>query len=198
MIRLIAFFIVFGVAAAAQSLPERYMVSGVAHDDVLNIRTEPRASSEKVGELGPFFRNVEVQRVLNGWGFIGAGETSGWVSMRYLSPNPFPENEVPRPMVCSGTEPYWTFAMYPHGAQYTALALDEGPRVQTIITEAVAPNGFLIQSQEGLTLKRTLMIDGRACSDGMSDRNYAMSATLFTQTADGNNVQTGCCTMQLN
>ena len=75
----------------------------LASDDVLNIRAEPAASSEIIGELGPYTLNVEVLRTLDGWGYIGASERSGWVSMRFLAPNPPPENKVPRPMSCFGT-----------------------------------------------------------------------------------------------
>jgi hypothetical protein len=34
-----------------------------------------------------------VLRTLDGWGYVGAGERSGWVSMRFLAPNPPPENK---------------------------------------------------------------------------------------------------------
>jgi hypothetical protein len=46
-------FMLSGTFANAQLLPECYMVTDVASDDVLNIRAEPTASSEIIGELGP-------------------------------------------------------------------------------------------------------------------------------------------------
>jgi hypothetical protein len=92
------FFMLFGTLASAQSLPERYMVADVASDDVLNVRAEPAASSEIIGKLGPDTLNVEVLRTLDGWGYVGAGERSSWVSMRFLAPNPPAENKAPRPM----------------------------------------------------------------------------------------------------
>ena len=46
-------FMLSGTFANAQLLPERYMVTDVASDDVLNIRAEPTASSVIIGELGP-------------------------------------------------------------------------------------------------------------------------------------------------
>lgn len=191
--------VLIGAATQAQTLPDRYMTDGVAADDVLNIRSEPNAGSEIVGSLGPFTLNVEVLRTLDGWGQIPTPEGMGWVSMRFLASNPWPANEAPRPLICSGTEPFWTFALYPRGTEYSELGLDIGtPRPQTILSEDVAPNGFLIRAQEGPTLNRTLTVDGRACNDGMSDRRYGMSATLFTSAPDGNYVQTGCCTMQGN
>ena len=48
---------------------------------------------------------------------------------------------------------------------------------------------------EGLTLTRTLIIKGGYCDDGMSDREYGLTATLFHDTPDGSSVQSGCCTL---
>lgn len=175
------------------------MIEGVAADDVLNIRADPDASSDKIGELGAYTLNVEILRTVDGWGQTPTAEGFGWVSMRFLVANPWPQGQAPRPLICLGTEPFWNLALYPRGAEYNELALEEDtPRVQTIISEDVASNGFLIRTQEGPTLNRTLMVDGRACSDGMSGRPFGMSATLFTSAPDRNYVQTGCCTMQVN
>lgn len=172
------------------------MVTDVASDDVLNIRTDPDHTSEKIGELGPYTLNVEVLRTLDGWGYIGAGEQSGWVSMRYLAANPAPAGELPRPLSCGGTEPFWDITFWPRGAEYNTP--DAGPQALTILSEQIASNGYLITTQEGPTLTRTIAISGQWCSDGMSDRNYGMSAIVFTNAPDGNSVLTGCCTMQIN
>jgi uncharacterized membrane protein len=190
------FFMLFGTFANSQSLPERYMVADVASDDVLNIRDEPAASSEIIGELGPYTLNVEVLRTLDGWGYVGAGERSGWVSMRFLVPNPPPENEIPRPMSCFGTEPFWNVSFYPRGAEYNAMG--EARRDLTILREGVADNGYIVEVQEGPALTRTIIINALPCSDGMSDRNFGMSMSMFIQTPDGNDLRTGCCTMQVN
>lgn len=197
MIRLIAaLFVLIGAAAQAQSLPERYMVQDVAADDVLNIRAEPTASSEKIGAFGPFTLNVEVLRQQDGWGMVGTGEGNGWVSMRYLAPNPTPEGELPRPMICHGTEPFWTLSFLPRGTEYDALG--EGPRPLTTIREAVAYNGYLLEMQESETVQRTFMITPLNCNDGMSDREFGMSVTMFSHDTAGNEVQSGCCTLQMN
>lgn len=190
------FFMLFGTLASAQSLPERYMVADVASDDVLNIRAEPAASSEIIGELGPDTLNVEVLRTLDGWGYVGAGERSGWVSMRFLAPNPPAENKVPRPMSCFGTEPFWDVSFYPRGAEYNAMG--EAGRDLTIFREGVAGNGYIVEAHEGPSLTRTIIINALPCSDGMSDRNFGMSMSMFTQAPDGNDLRTGCCTMHIN
>ena len=173
------------------------MVQDVAADDVLNIRAEPDAASDIIGAFGPYDINVEVLRQQDGWGFVGTGEGAGWVSMRYLSPNPPAAGSVPRPLACHGTEPFWNLTLYPRGAEYNELGSGER-RELTLTRESVADNGLLIEAQDGPTRTRTLAINALPCNDGMSDRTFGMSAILFTQAPDGNYVQNGCCTMQVN
>ncbi|HGG04386.1 MAG TPA: SH3 domain-containing protein, partial [Aliiroseovarius sp.] len=109
------FFILgFNTAALAQNLPDAFFVTGVAADDVLNIRAEPSARSAIVGQLGPQAINVEVIAFSdNGkWGKVSTGEGNGWVAMRFLErSNHTPAGEVPRPMACFGTEPFWALGM---------------------------------------------------------------------------------------
>lgn len=117
--------------------------------------------------------------------------------MQYLTPHPLPENKVPRPLICNGTEPFWDIGLHKRGAEYNDLALGERWNL-TVVHEATAPNGYLIEMQEGPSLTRTLTVKAGYCSDGMSDRSFNMSAILFTQSPDGNYVQIGCCTFQSN
>ncbi|MEL6958447.1 MAG: hypothetical protein AAGL89_05780 [Pseudomonadota bacterium] len=196
MIRWIVCLLIWTSTATAQSLPERYSVTGVAGDDVLNIRSGPAASFDKIGEFGPYTLNVEVLRIEDGWGMVPAGERNGWVSMRFLEAYPIPANEVPRPLVCSGTEPFWTLALYPRGSEYNSP--DTGRRDLEIMRELAADKGFLIQAREGLTLERTIVVNALPCNDGMSDRVFGMTATLFNDTPEGSSVQNGCCTFQSN
>ncbi|WP_159453109.1 COG3650 family protein [Pseudooctadecabacter jejudonensis] len=184
----------WATTGAAQTLPERFSVTGVAEDDVLNIRNGPGASFDKTGELEPFTLNVEVLDQQDGWALIPTSESTGWVSMRFLRPNPIPANEIPRPLVCSGTEPFWDIGFYPRGADYTELGLER--RDLTVIHEETAPDGYLVEAREGPTMTRTLIVKAGVCSDGMSDRQYGMSALLFTSAPDGNFVHKGCCTIQ--
>ena len=196
MIRLIVCLLIWTTAATAQSLPKRYSVTGVADDDILNIRSWPAASFDKIGEFGPYTLTVEVLRVEDGWGMVPAGERNGWVSMQFLEPYPIPAFEVPRPLVCSGTEPFWTFALYPRGSEYDSTGT--GLRDLEILRELAAENGFLVQAREGPTLERTIVVNALPCNDGMSDRDFGMTATLFNETPEGSYVETGCCTFQSN
>ena len=172
------------------------MVTDVANDDHLNIHAESDSSSDIIGEFGPCTLNVEILRMQDGWDYTGAGERSGWVSMRYLAPDPIPANELPRPMTCFGTEPFRDVTFYSRGAEYNSMG-DER-RDLTITREAVAPNGYGVEAEEGTTLTRTMVITGLGCNGGMSDRDFGMSISMFTQTPAGNSVQTGCCMLQVN
>ncbi|WP_375279614.1 SH3 domain-containing protein [Pseudooctadecabacter sp.] len=197
MIRLAAALILVASAPQAQLLPDRYSVTGVDANDVLNIRSGPGVSFDVIGELGPYTLNVEVIDTQDGWAMVPAGEVNGWVALQYLTPHPLPENEVPRPLICSGTEPFWDIGLYPRGAEYNDLALGDRQDL-TVVRETTAPNGYLIEMQGSPTVTKTLTVKAGYCSDGMSDRSFNMSALLFSQTPDGNYVETGCCTFQPN
>lgn len=186
----------WAVCAAAQDFPARYFVHNVSADDVLNIRAEPSAGSDILGTLPPFAVNVEVLRTTQDgkWGRVSAGEQSGWVSMSFMSraaeTSPY---DIPRPMTCLGTEPFWSLSLGIRGSEYQMMGEDR--RTLTEVGEAVAAHAYLATFQEGPTLARTLMITRELCSDGMSDREFGFSARLFTEAPDGNRFLRGCCTL---
>lgn len=93
-------------ASAEADGPDYYRVTGVAADDVLNIRAEPNASSEKIGEFPPEtdgVRNLGCEGGLSlgewqeasqeerdaakarRWCRIEHNDTTGWVAARYLA-----------------------------------------------------------------------------------------------------------------
>ena len=190
------FTLLFPLTMQAQVFPDAYIVTGVASDDVLNIRAEPDASSDIVGELGPYTINIEVLGVSEDarWGQISTGEGNGWVAMRYLeASNHTAAGEFPRPMSCFGTEPFWALNMLPRGDAYQMMG--EENRDLTPVTEVVAYQGYAAVFEEGPALTRTLMITRGWCSDWMSDREYGWQATLLNQTPEGNSLQYGCCTL---
>jgi uncharacterized membrane protein len=192
-----AFFLGLGtVAAGAQTFPASYSVTGVAADDALNIRAEPSAEAEILGEIGPYALNIEVIELSDDgkWGKIGLPEGNGWVSMAFLDPiPPVDPNLVQRPLSCFGTEPFWSVSLYPRGAEYNSP--DTGIVPLTVTHEAVADQGALIVLEEGPTLNRTLIVRREMCSDGMSDRIYGFATRMFTEAPDGNSALSGCCTL---
>ncbi|WP_103335200.1 COG3650 family protein [Pseudotabrizicola formosa] len=193
---LITLLSLWPVQAMAQVFPASYAVTGVAADDVLNIRAEPSAQAAIAGEIAPYAMNVEVLSLSpdGKWGRVGVPEGNGWVSMSYLD---LTEAEDPtlvqRPLSCFGTEPFWSVSLYPGGAEYNSP--ETGAVPMSVVQEAVAAEGFLIQLEEGPTLNRTLIIRRTQCSDGMSDRAYGFSTLMFTEAPDGNASLPGCCTL---
>lgn len=197
MIRLLSIICVFcATSVTGQTLPERYSVTNVAADDVLNIRSGPSSQADIIGSFGPYTLNVEVLDVRQNWAQVSTGEAMGWTSLRFLEHRPAPSGEIPRPLSCFGTEPFWSVTLAPRGAFYEDP--ETGARSLTPLRENIAHNGYLFETREGPTLTRTLIVNAQHCTDGMSDRNFGMSGLLFTEAPDGNDVQTGCCTFQVN
>jgi uncharacterized protein YgiM (DUF1202 family) len=64
--------------ATQEAWPALHDVSGVAADDVLNIREAPDASAAIIGKLKPDAENVEVIRPddHHSWGLVNTGEGS--------------------------------------------------------------------------------------------------------------------------
>lgn len=181
-------------AAAAQDLPAQYAVQGVAADDVLNVRAEPSAESEVLGSLGPYRINVEVLDLSadGRWGWIGLPEGNGWVSMAYLAPQETPPGLLPLPLVCGGTEPFWSLGLYPGGSEYVT---PEGRQDLTLAKEEIAPGGFqtTLTDEDGAVW--TMLVQAAHCSDGMSDRIYGWQGLVFRAGGAGNMVLSGCCTL---
>ena len=181
---------------AADPFPATYSVSGVAADDRLNIRAEPRGDAPVLDHIGPFALNIEVLEVTpdGRWGMVPTGDGVGWVAMRFLAATPWPDPQtLPRPMSCLGTEPFWSIAILPRGAEETTP--ETGRTDLTVTAESVAPEGYLVTLEEGPTRTYTLTISRASCSDGMSDRRFGLTATLYTQSPDGNRLARGCCTL---
>lgn len=63
-----------------------YNVVNVDDGDVLNIRTEPNAQAQKVGEISSYGYGVIGLSIepVNGWVFVNYKGIEGWVSQRYL------------------------------------------------------------------------------------------------------------------
>ena len=182
--------------AFAQDLPSTFRVTGVAADDVLNIRAEPSATAPVIGTIGPDGEAVEVIALSpdGRWGKVGLPEGNGWVAMRFLDAMPRAEAHlIPRPLTCVGTEPFWSVHLLPEGAEHASP--DSGPVALSLTEEAVGREGFFFRLAEGPTLIRSVIVRRAWCSDGMSDREFGFSALMFSEAPDGNSVLAGCCTL---
>ena len=196
MIRLLlalALSLVGSIAQAAS--PGTYDVTGVAANDVLNVRTQPTTSSAITGVLAPDAVGVEVLEISgNGrWGRISHPDAAGWASLRFLEPRASAHGEMPESFECSGTEPFWSLAI-----RSDKLALSEmsgpgyaGPAGNRTMaagrTDRLSIRGF----SDGQNL--TAVIARQTCSDGMSDIDYPFTADVLISTPEGHRHLAGCC-----
>lgn len=186
----------FSSTAMAQDYPALHRVTGVASDDVLNIRAEPSAGAAIIGQLRPGARAVEVVALSENerWGLVNTEGQSGWSSMRYLAregTGSWRDGEAP--LTCFGTEPFWRMPIFlpTHRAEFHAageggfeLVTDAGalPTTEFPPTLAIPFSG----TREGVAVVR-----GARCSDGMSDLSYGLQAQIYWR-GDTSGLS-GCC-----
>lgn len=181
-----------GPALATQEyiLPTLFDVSGVAPDDVLNIRERPDAGSPVIGRLAPDAKGVEVVEERRGWARVNMAEASGWVSSRYLSyrTDVWEPGALPAHFRCLGTEPFWGFAVKEGRVEFS-----QPEQTETQELKAVLDNGvFRHPARSVLGEDLTLVAQPQQCSDGMSDRVYGMTATLIRHGGQPAMLN-GCC-----
>ncbi|MCC2097412.1 MAG: SH3 domain-containing protein [Hyphomicrobiales bacterium] len=190
------------VPAAAQDLPALYGVTGVAENDVLNVRSEPSGSAAKLGELAPGATGIEVTEVLpdESWARINLGETAGWVAMRYLAREPGPDwHAMQSPLSCYGNEPFWNAFIPADGGPMILNVMDGGEAMgfgRTVTSPAFdwpRTVGFALQGpgREGFAVIRA-----EGCTDGMSDRMMGLTFNMFLAGPHGTEAYQGCCRLQ--
>jgi len=209
--RLLSSFLLFlGLAASTASAqtPEYYRVKGVAANDVLNIRTEPKATAEIAGELVPDAWPVEVLETTTVgstiWGRVLAADNDGWVNMAFLEPatvDMIGQTSVPVGLSCGGNEPFWNASFSKSAITFSAI--DEEPLpmpIATAITAIGRANRFSIVAGEGKSRMTATLAFGETCSDGMSDRNFGWRVDLLVELPKAEHPQAyeGCCRLPLN
>ena len=175
----------------AETAPTLLVVTGVAPDDVLNIRAEPDANAAILGMLAFDATGIEVTAqgtdTLD-WIHIAHDGVAGWVNARFLSFENAGQT-LPVRLTCSGTEPFWGIELSYSRAEANFVFSD------TVFTTGFAPPVSPAARTDQWLLAEWddpadfLLIAPEACSDGMSDNThpYSVSARL-----DGN-VLAGCC-----
>jgi uncharacterized membrane protein len=197
MLRLItALFVLLAAPVAAQDYPLFHNVTGVAANDVLNVRAAPNAGAPILHVLPPDAQWVEVVEVQGNWGRINFGEGSGWASLRFLTPvadGNLPEYPY---LTCFGTEPFWGLDLT-MGAQ-AVLSQPDGASETFLLgnmrAAAGRPDVFAVQ---GSTADADLVVTiaARQCSDGMSDALYGLEGTVVIG-GDDPRVLAGCCSLR--
>lgn len=200
MVRIFALvFLLLPGLAHAEPFPALYDVTGVASNDVLNIRMEPSAGSEIIGMLGPKTLGVEVVRLSPDfkWGLVNTADLAGWVSMRYMHRLPGQNwGVMPRNVFCSGTEPFWSFSVIgSNEARFDAPDVSRAFDVTAQIPGLAFPGDFAVVA-EGASGRATAIISAGMCNDGMSNREYGMNVGLLLESATPEVLYMGCCSLE--
>ena len=179
-----------------------YRVSGVANNDVLNVRSGPNAASSLLGSLAPNASPIEVFSQQNGWAQVALDEQMGWVSKRFLSEISIPtigKTPLPQGLTCAGSEPFWGLDIGAEQVNYSTMG--QSARAFTIYDADKFHNlggstNFVLAQRSAEQI--TTIISNQVCSDGMSDRVYPRRIDLLLSTPSGTTGQSGCCHLPVN
>ncbi|MEM6577414.1 MAG: SH3 domain-containing protein [Pseudomonadota bacterium] len=183
----------------AESLPAFYNVVGIAQTDVLNVRAAPNLSAQILSTLPHDATGLEVvgRDADDGWAQINIGEQTGWISLQFLARQPGqPDDTLPRPISCVGTEPFWDLTL-PETGQAEINRIDADPvLIDTLapVTAANRTDRYAVFGQ-GSEQVFTFIFHRDQCSDQMSDRAFGMSVDIFMTENSGVSYVTGCCSL---
>jgi uncharacterized membrane protein len=185
---------------SVQAEPSYHRVVGVAVDDVLNVRSEPSASSADIGDLAYDARGIEAFEFdsTGNWARIALNERDGWVATRFLTRDDVAtlgESTVPQGLICGGTEPFWTLGLYGSDARYshptdgdTDFAFDS---IVTAEGRLGSPALLTLATEDNRVIEAT--VSGAICFDGMSERSYGWTITMQLIAPGQRRFLSGCC-----
>lgn len=189
-----------GPALSETFVPSLFRVTGVASNDVLNIRDQPNARSAILSAYPFDAEGIEVvgYNETGRWAKVGLGERNGWVSARFLSADGRPAS-----LKCLGAEPFWSLTIDSPDARYKDIETPQitlnAVKARSTLPDAAGISAFDL---DGIDLSISTIIRPQQCSDGMSDRMFGWGVDLILRRgpteADGSGPlhQTGCCTLQ--
>jgi uncharacterized membrane protein len=191
-----------GPALATQNRwPALFDVTGVAADDVLNIRTQPDAGAEKIGAFAPDATGIEViaPNERQDWGLVNVDGRTGWASLHYLARQPGQWLGAPIETVrCAGTEPFWSLTRDGDAVTWSTPEIETSGAVTTALDTISRRDisGVLYRLETGARDHLAMTLD--RCSDGMSDHAYGIRAIL-TRDLDGTpEMLGGCCSLDVD
>ena len=205
MIRILICLLLAALPAAAETLPALHAVTGVAANDVLNIRANTDFDAPVIGTLAPDAKGIEVTGISSDgkWGRVNAGEQAGWVALRFLARQPGPDwISLDVPMTCYGTEPFWSLAYAPDRRNMMLTQMGEDSDLGLWINwhiETRGRSGQIGWNLSGPARQGFATLTTESCNDGMSDREMGLSITLYLN-PDPESAATpiglgGCCTL---
>jgi len=196
------FLVAAAPAAATQEyiLPTLFDVTGVAANDVLNIRAVPDASAGIIGTLSPDARDIEVVGYdeTGRWARINTGERSGWAALRYLAyqVDVWTPGTLPPTLHCLGNEPFWSFRPWGDNMVFSTPDAPESlMRIEQVLETGVFRDPRRSVSAQSDSRRMTAVMVPMACSDGMSDRSYGLDVTVILEGRGEPQMLTGCCSI---
>lgn len=181
--------------AGADDFPARFDVIGPAAD----IRAAPQAAAPVLGQRGGDDRGVQVITASEdgAWAQIAYGDGAGWVPMDRLARQNAPSDQS-LPLRCYGVEPFWGLHLpAPFFAEFERPEHPEIPFQVTGTDDQLGPGGRTrLWTFMGDTASASLLMRHEACTDGMSDRPFGLSAafTLIENTG-AVHLRLGCCSL---
>ena len=189
------------LAAPGHATPEAIFpglidVTGVADDDVLNIRAQPNAGAAIIGTLAPDAAGVEVVETRDNWLRVTMPEASGWINGRFATMRTglWQQDAVPAGLVCHGTEPFWSLALDGTAAQFStpeSATRHEGLRI-------FGPSDWMENPRRAIRAEGLMALIAPApalCSDGMSDALFGLDVDVIVGSGEDARYLRGCCSL---
>jgi uncharacterized membrane protein len=201
-ILLTGFVMAMPLTVAAQDyLPNLYDVTVVETWDTLNVREAPDGKAKVIATLRSNATGVELleRDASDKWGRVNVGEQSGWVALRFLKPQAsiWKPASLPLALHCGGTEPFWSIQTVENGLVYK----EPGTADRQLALRKVMDRGVEGEPMRGVIAgddkgRLTAVMLPQQCSDGMSDRAYALAVTIILDGQEnGSRMLTGCCSI---
>ena len=183
--------------ALSQPQTGYYQVADLIDSNHVNVRAEPTADSEDLGDIASGSKPYEIIETdpSGDWGRILWLEATGWVALRFMEPiqvEQLAKTEVPVGLVCAGTEPFWTFEIQ---SQQSALLTTSESTQSLSVTNAESSRNYAafpaaveLQSDNYSAVS---VLRRSQCADGMSEINYSWTVDIVKQPEL--EVLSGCC-----
>ena len=203
MVKWLCLALVLAATPAHAQTPDpalRYRVVDVAAGDKLNVREQPGVEAPVIGAFAPHADDIVIAGSVMEVGgsewwevvFVEGYLDRGWVNGRYLEPVDRQARDGDYPLLCSGTEPFWSLALEEGQATYSSPDEDEQSMSASQWREASGRIGiFAVQLERyGQIGYASVWRERDFCSDGMSDIGYPFGTVVILP--DGE-VLAGCC-----
>lgn len=186
-----------GGAAMPADLPARHDAAGPGE---LVLRAAPDARADALTRFGADWTGIEITEFTpdGAWAATNYGQGRAWIAAERLTRQPDPAAQG-LPLRCFGMAPFWGLHLpAPFFAEFERPERPELPFQITGTAEATGPGGRArLWTLAGTDRSRaSLVMRFEACSDGLTDRGYGLSATfVLTEPTGAVHLMLGCCSL---